>query len=195
MQDLLELIQAYGTLIYVLLFAYCMLKSGILPLFAGYGAQVGALDISIVAAVTLAGGYLGDEARFYIARQHGTEFLNKRPRLARLANKASAMLERYGPAYIFIYRYPKGLRTVGALPVGLTQISWGKFTLLNFASALLWVTLLVGGGYAFGALIEQSIAATWAAFSIIALLVFVAIVIFMFSRMAKMETQATSKDA
>lgn len=195
MQDLLDLIQAYGTLIYVLLFAYCMLKSGILPLFAGYAAQVGALDISIVAAATLAGGYLGDEVRFYVARHHGTGFLEKRPRLQHLANKASAMLERYGPAYIFIYRYPKGLRTVGALPVGLTKISWGKFTVLNFASALLWVTLLVGGGYAFGELIEQSIAATWAGFSIIALLIFVAIVIFMYTRMASMETQSPSNDA
>lgn len=195
MQDLLDLIQAYGTLIYVLLFAYCMLKSGILPLFAGYAAQVGALDLGIVAMATLAGGYLGDEVRFYIARNYGSGFLEKRPRLQHLANKASAMLERYGPAYIFIYRYPKGLRTVGALPVGLTQISWGKFTVLNFASALLWVTLLVGGGYAFGELIEQSIAATWAGFSIIALLIFVAIVIFMYTRMASMEVRPPSKDA
>ena len=194
MQDLLDLIQAYGTLIYVLLFAYCMLKSGILPLFAGYAAQVGALDITIVAAATLAGGYLGDELRFYVARHHGTGFLNKRPRLEHLASKASAMLERYGPAYIFIYRYPKGLRTVGALPVGLTQISWGKFTLLNFASALLWVTLLVGGGFAFGELIEQSIAATWAAFSIIALLVFAGIVIFVLTRAPTTAKPAASDD-
>ena len=184
MQNLLELIKEYGTLVYVLLFAYCFLKSGILPLFAGYAAQVGSLDISIVAAVTLAGGYLGDEARFYIARNYGTGFLKKRPRLAKLADKASRLLERYGAAYIFIYRYPKGLRTVGALPVGLTQISWANFTLLNFASAVLWVFLLVGGGYVFGQLIEQSIAGTWAAFSILALLVFAGVVIFMFNKSA-----------
>jgi len=182
MQELLDLIREYGTLVYVLLFAYCVVKSGILPLFAGYAAQVGALDIAMVATATLAGGYLGDEIRFYVARSHGTGFLQKRPRLAYLAAKASTLLERYGPAYIFIYRYPKGLRTVGALPVGLTSIEWGKFTVLNFASAALWVVLLVGGGYAFGELIEQSIAGTWAAFSIIALLVFAGIVIFMFTR-------------
>lgn len=185
MQELTNLIREYGTLVYILLFAYCMLKSGILPLFAGYAAQVGALDFGIVAAATLAGGYLGDEVRFYIARNYGTGFLEKRPRLAYLAGKASHLLERYGSAYIFIYRYPKGLRTVGALPVGLTSITWSKFTLLNFASALLWVTLFVGGGYAFGELIEQSIAGTWAAFSIIALLVFMGIVIFMFTQLNK----------
>lgn len=182
MQELLALIKEYGTLIYVLLFAYCMLKSGILPLVAGYAAQVGSLDITIVALATLAGGYLGDEIRFYVARNYGVGFLKTRPRLSKLADKASKLLERYGAAYIFIYRYPKGLRTVGALPVGLTQIKWTKFTLLNFASALLWVFLLVGSGYVFGELIEQSIAVTWASFSIIALLIFAGIVIFMFTR-------------
>jgi len=190
MEELLDLIKEYGTLVYVLLFAYCVLKSGILPLFAGYAAQVGALDIAMVATATLAGGYLGDEIRFHVARNHGTGFLQKRPRLGHLAARASMLLERHGPAYIFIYRYPKGLRTVGALPVGLTSIAWSKFTVLNFASAALWVVLLVGSGYAFGQLIEQSIAGTWAAFSILALLIFAGIVIFMFTRAAPASEKA-----
>ena len=64
--------------------------------------------------------------------------------------RAADMIEKYGTAYIFLYRYPKGMRTIGALPVGLTNISWLKFTLLNGASALLWTGLLVGAGYSFG---------------------------------------------
>ena len=36
----LALINEYGTLIYLLLFGYCALKSGSLPLFGGYAAQV-----------------------------------------------------------------------------------------------------------------------------------------------------------
>ncbi|SEO03991.1 hypothetical protein SAMN05216227_104131 [Pseudorhodobacter antarcticus] len=65
----LALINEYGTLIYLLLFGYCALKSGSLPLFGGYAAQAGALDVGLVAVVVFAGGYLGDEARFAVARR------------------------------------------------------------------------------------------------------------------------------
>ncbi len=71
MDGLSDLVREYGTWMYILLFAYCMLKSGSLPLFAGYAAQTQALDLSLVLAVTFAGGYLGDEARFFIARRTG----------------------------------------------------------------------------------------------------------------------------
>ena len=40
MDGLSDLVREYGTWIYILLFAYCMLKSGSLPLFAGYAAVV-----------------------------------------------------------------------------------------------------------------------------------------------------------
>jgi membrane-associated protein len=42
METVLALVRDYGTAVYVLLFAYCALKSGSLPLFAGYAAQTGA---------------------------------------------------------------------------------------------------------------------------------------------------------
>ena len=62
------LMQDYGLWVYVILFLYCALKSGSLPLLAGYAAQAQLLDLSLVLGVTFAGGYLGDEARFLAAR-------------------------------------------------------------------------------------------------------------------------------
>jgi len=146
LEAFLTLISQYGTLVYLLLFAYCALKIGSLPLFGGYAAQTGALDVLLVALAAFAGGYLGDELRFAGARKYGTGLLATRPRLSALMLKAEAMLDVYGPAYIFIYRYPKGLRTIGALPVGLTQMKWSMFTVLNASSAFLWTAVLVGGG-------------------------------------------------
>lgn len=173
MEAILALIHDYGTLVYLLLFGYCALKSGALPLFGGYAAQAGALDLYLVATATFAGGYLGDELRFGIARRYGNGFIASRPRLDALMEKAKAMLDRYGSAYIFLYRYPKGMRTIGALPVGLTQMPWQKFTVLNGASALLWTGLLVGAGYFFGSIIEDAVREGWGATSIVLLLVFV----------------------
>ncbi|WP_218940347.1 hypothetical protein [Denitrobaculum tricleocarpae] len=85
---------------YLLLFAYCALKSGTLPLFAGYAAQA------------------------------------------------------------------------GALPVGLTDMTWHRFTGLNAASADLWMALMVGAGYLFGASIEQAVKSGWTAWNMALLGVF-----------------------
>ena len=178
MEAFLTLISQYGTLVYLLLFAYCALKSGSLPLFGGYAAHTGALEVSLVALATFAGGHPGDELRFAVARKYGTGFLSTRPRLSALMLKAEAMLDVYGPAYIFIYRYPKGMRTIGALPVGLTQMKWPMFTVLNASSALLWMSLLVGIGYYFGAAIERAVVDGWGTVSILLLFVFVGLTVF-----------------
>jgi membrane-associated protein len=150
-ESILNLLNEYGTIVYAILFGYCALKSGWLPLFAGYAAYLGALDVRLVALASFAGGYLGDEIRFYVARKYGVSWLEKPTRMGRLFNKARALADQHGTSYIFIYRYPKGLRTIGALPIGLTAMRWSRFTLLNASSALLWIIILVGGGYSFGA--------------------------------------------
>ena len=89
-----------------------------------------------------------DELRFYWVRRYGEGFIMTRPRLAKLASNAKLLLDRYGLIYMFIYRYPKGMRTIGAIPVALTEIKWIKFTLLfNAASAALWTAILTGAGF------------------------------------------------
>lgn len=166
MDTVLTLVGDYGTAVYVILFLYCALKSGALPLFGGYAAQQGVLDPVLVSAAALAGGYLGDELRFRVARRYGTAWLSGKPRLSKMMRHSEQLLKRYGTAYIFLYRYPKGLRTIGSLPVGLTDISWRRFTILNAASALTWSILLVGVGYVFGEVIEDAVTQGWGAFSI-----------------------------
>ena len=96
MDGISELIREYGLWIYVLVFVYCMLKSGSLPLFAGYAAQTQILDLHIVLFATFAGGYLGDEARFFIARRFGDAWLNRWHFAQRANVVASAMNAKYG---------------------------------------------------------------------------------------------------
>ena len=173
MAAILEFVAAYGPLVYGLLFLYTFVKSGALPLFAGYAAHAGALDLGIVAAATFLGGYLGDELRFRVARRYGAAWLSRRPRLRPLVDRATQLLQRYGRAYVFAYRYPKGLRTVGAFPVGLTTIAWRDFTLLNAASAATWTLVMVGLGYWFGPYIEDAVQSGFGAFSVALLVLFV----------------------
>ncbi|QBJ63148.1 DedA family protein [Pseudoalteromonas sp. DL-6] len=163
MEGMLALIQQYGLLVYLLLFGYCALKSGWLPLFAGYAAHTGALDVGYVALAAFMGGYLGDELRFALARTYGT-------------------------AYIFLYRYPKGLRTIGALPIGLTSISWRRFSLLNACSALAWVVVLVGGGFTFGATFDSFGVDSLTALSLLFLCVFLLTLYRLWNQAAEVKT-------
>ena len=182
MTAVLELVEAYGPFVYGFLFLYTFAKSGALPLFAGYAAQAGALDAVFVAGATFAGGYLGDELRFRVARRYGAGWLSRRPRLRPMVDRATDLLDRYGPAYVFVYRYPKGLRTVGAFPVGLTGMAWTRFTLLNAASAATWTLALVGLGYWFGPLVEDAVQTGFGAVSVGLLVVFIAGAILLWRR-------------
>ena len=169
MEQLLEWIEWYAPFVYVGLFAYCALKSGALPLFAGVAASFDALNPLLVIAVSFLGGYLGDEVRFYVARRYGLSKLSQKGRTRPWLDKCRALMQRYGTTYIFIYRYPKGMRTIGALPVGLTDISWRKFTLLNALSAALWAFLMIGAGLLFGDVIVAVVERGWGLVSVVPL--------------------------
>ena len=172
MDNFMALLEEYGLLLYLLLFLYCSLKSGILPLFAGFAAYEGALDVDVVLVATFAGGYLGDELRFAVARRYGPSVASRWPRLQKAIRQARSLMARYGALYVFIYRYPKGMRTIGAIPVGLGEMPWIMFTCLNAASAALWTSVLVLGGYFFGDLISSSSERGWLVLSFLFLAVF-----------------------
>ncbi len=182
---LLGLISDYGVWIYILLFLYCALKSGALPLFAGYAAQADILELLPVVLATFAGGYLGDEVRFAVARRYGDSWSNKWQWLSKAVSTAKVLVARYGWTYVFLYRYPKGMRTIGALPMGLGTLSWYNFTALNAASACLWTFILVGVGYSFGAQIENSINDNWGIASVLLLVLMVSGILYAWYRVSR----------
>jgi membrane-associated protein len=182
MATILDLLAEYGLLFYGLLFLYTVAKSGSLPLFAGYAAHLGALDVALVSAATFSGGYLGDEVRFQLARRHGAAWLARRPRFSAAVARATGLLERHGRLYLFAYRYPKGLRTVGAFPVGLTTMPWSTFTGLNAASAGLWTLVMVGLGYGFGPWIDRMVERGFAFVSVALLALFVGTTVVLWRR-------------
>ncbi|WP_417517817.1 DedA family protein [Minwuia sp.] len=168
----MDWIEINQSLVYILLFGYCALKSGALPLLAGVLAHSGALDVVPVLAASFLGGYIGDEMRFFVARRYGDKLFASRPRWRAYVERAAQVMERYGTAYVFLYRYPKGMRTIGALPLGLSEISWMRFTLLNAASAALWSGVLVGLGFFLGDQLAEAAESWWGTASVVLLAIF-----------------------
>lgn len=168
----MDWIEINQSLVYILLFGYCALKSGALPLLAGVLAHSGALEVVPVLAASFLGGYMGDEVRFFVARRYGDKLFASRPRWRAYVERAAQVMERYGTAYVFLYRYPKGMRTIGALPLGLSEISWMRFTLLNAASAALWSGVLVGLGFFLGDQLAEAAESWWGTASVVLLAIF-----------------------
>lgn len=186
METILSIIRDYGLLSYLILFLYCALKSGSLPLFAGVAAHFDALNVALVALAAFAGGYLGDELRFYVGRKYGVQNLSSKAWYQRALQNAKLLLEQHGRVYIFLYRYPKGMRTIGALPLAMTPMTWSEFTVLNSLSAVTWTFALVGTGYVFGSALEHTIGDNWGIFSISLLVIFMLITYLAWRRIGKL---------
>ena len=185
MEDFTHFVNSYSYAAYLLIFIYCAVKSGALPLFAGILVSVEALLLLPVCLAAFSGAFFGDELRFYLGRRYGEKIQEKWPRCQKFIRHSTSLLEKYGPAYIFLYRYPKGLRTIGALPVGMTNMNRVTFSILNGSSAILWVTILVGLGVFFGYSIENLASNNWGMYSVLALLIFSAISYFLYRKSVK----------
>ncbi|WP_169543166.1 DedA family protein [Sneathiella aquimaris] len=180
MQQILTWLEMNEALVYGMVFSYCALKSGALPFLAAALAPQAALDPYLIGGAAFLGGYLGDELRFAVARKYGEGLVTRFPKLSKPMEATRRLIDRYGVTYIFMYRYPKGMRTIGALPVGLTPMPWFQFTMLNAASALLWASILVGCGYFLGVQLAETIAAGWGAASMTLLLLFILTAVLLF---------------
>jgi membrane-associated protein len=66
-----------------------------------------------------------------------------------VAEKAVRILERHGLWYVWIYRYVTGVRTIGAIPVGMTTWPRWRFSLANLGAGTVWAGATTAAGYLF----------------------------------------------
>ncbi|KKC23754.1 membrane protein [Sphingomonas sp. SRS2] len=101
------------------------------------------------------GAFVADELFFQIGRRFRDRpfvvHVRQKPAFA----KAVAFIERYPNAYILIFRFLYGLRTVSPIAMGLTGVSIQRFATLNAIACLLWSALYTAIGYWFGPTVDR----------------------------------------
>jgi membrane-associated protein len=168
-QHLLEFTQNYGAWIYGLLFLIVFCETGlvvtpILPgdslLFvAGALAAVSSatgeavLNVHLVAGLLLVAAILGDSVNYGVGKWLG-------PRVFRMQDSwffsrkyleaAQAFYRKHGGKTIVIARFVPIIRTYAPFVAGVGAMDYRRFIGFNVGGALLWVLLLVYGGYFFG---------------------------------------------
>ncbi len=162
-RHLAEVIQAYGTWTYGLLFAIVFLETGLvvtpfLPgdslLFAaGSFAALGALDVRALFLLLSVAAVLGDTVNYAIGAYLGPKVFHY-PK-SRFFNpehlrRTHVFYEKYGGKTIIIARFVPIVRTFAPFVAGIGAMSYARFLAYNLVGGVLWVALCLGSGFFFG---------------------------------------------
>ncbi len=157
-QWLLDLFARYG---YAVVFGGVFLENTGLPvpgetaLLAGAAlAHDGTLSLPLVIATAIVGATLGDNMGFFIGRRGGRRLVERFGRHVGVTHERlvqfDAFFARHGGRTVFIARFVTGLRVVGAVLAGASEMDWKTFVVYNAAGAVAWCTAVALVGYALG---------------------------------------------
>ncbi|MFM7331315.1 MAG: hypothetical protein ACKO1L_06600, partial [Brachymonas sp.] len=150
--ELLNLIAQYDQWVYAVLLAYCLGKTGPLPMLAGFAAAQGTLRLDVLILVTLLGSIAGGQLRFAKGRFASPWVCRTFTGAAPWIALASAGMERCSMPVLLAYRFVKGSFSLVGLGAGASLLAWPRHLLLDAAGALLWICAMVGIGWSFGQL-------------------------------------------
>jgi membrane-associated protein len=162
-KHLAEVIQAYGTWTYALLFTIVFLETGLVvtPLLpgdsllfaAGSFAALGALDPWGLFALLSVAAVLGDTVNYGIGAYLGPKvfhFPKSRFFNPEHLRKTHDFYERYGGKTIIIARFVPIVRTFAPFVAGIGSMTYARFLAYNVVGGVLWVAICLGAGYFFG---------------------------------------------
>ncbi|WP_179673901.1 VTT domain-containing protein [Duganella sp. 1224] len=156
------LIQQYGTLIYVVLFAIIFAETGLVVLFffpgdtllfiAGALCAVGEMNLPLLMLLLSTAAITGNTVNYWIGEKvgqrvftHDYRWLNKEA-----LTRTHEFFEKHGGKTIVLARFVPVVRTFAPFVAGVSDMTFARFQLFNFTGAILWVVLLTAAGYFFG---------------------------------------------
>jgi membrane-associated protein len=162
-----DAMQAHGTgWTYVLLFAIIFSETGfvVTPFLPGDSLLFAAGALAATPDSPLRVGWLflllagaaivGNTTNYSVGHLFGDKLSAKFPQIIKpkYLEKTRAFYEKYGGETIIITRFVPIVRTFAPFVAGVGHMKYLKFTAYNVAGGVLWVSLLLFGGYWFGGL-------------------------------------------
>ena len=167
-KKLIELVGAYGTWVYGILFGIVFAETGLvvtpfLPgdslLFAtGALCVTGALSLPASIGLLALAAFTGNAGNYTVGRLVGPRVFSATDtssRIHRLLNRehllqAHAFFERHGGMAIVMGRFVPIVRTFVPFVAGAARMTSHTFVVFNLTGAAAWVLLCVGAGWLFG---------------------------------------------
>ena len=131
------------------------LNSAILAVSAGFAAKTDGGSLLVVLLLLTIGSHI--LSFLYFLSGKGIEVLVHRfidkhhvhPESARF-QKVTGYIEKYGPLYIFMYRFIPGLRFVSPYIIGMSTPRYWPFFIVDWFGALAWAAAFGVLGFLFG---------------------------------------------
>jgi membrane protein DedA with SNARE-associated domain len=149
-----SLLATYG---YPILLIGTFMEGETVLVLGGIAAHLHYLSLDRVILCGFCGSLCGDQLYFYIGRRHGNVLLARRPHWQANAQRVLRKLERHQTLLILSFRFLYGLRTVTPFVIGMSDVSWSRFAILNVIGAAVWATCLGFAGFYFGKAVEAVI--------------------------------------
>ena len=146
-----SLLTAYG---YPVLVIGTFLEGETILILGGVSAHLGYLSLVWVIACGFVGTFLGDQLYFFLGRRQGKTWLSRRPSWHSRADRVFHMLSKHQNLVILGFRFLYGLRTVTPFAIGMSKVSYLRFTTLNLIGASIWAIGIGLAGYYFGHAVE-----------------------------------------
>jgi len=142
-----HLVSEYG---YLAVFVGSLLEGETILLLAGYATHQGYLSLHWVVLLAFCGGTLGDQVYFFLGRRFGGALLRRFPRLTGPALRVNRLLLRFHQGLIVGVRFMYGLRILGPIVIGMSEVPARRFVLFNALGAAIWAALVTTLGFLFG---------------------------------------------
>jgi len=121
---------------------------------AGFVAHRGYLLLPWVVAAGFIGNFAENQIWFLLGRRYGNRVIERHPLWKARIDKMDGWLTRHRIWAVIGVRFLAGLRTPGAVAIGMSDIPAAGFVVLNMAGALLWSVLVAIAGYLFGTAVQ-----------------------------------------
>ncbi len=157
MEHVIELIKEHGDWFYLVTFIWTALEGETFVIFAALAAQRELLNVYLLFLAAWLGSFCGDQVYFFLGRRYGTRMIKRWPETfhKRKLDKIFGWLERYSVGFILSYRFMYGIRNISGVAIGMSNLPWKKFAMLNFIAAFMWALSFCAVGYLFGSTIEH----------------------------------------
>ncbi len=162
-EHLSEIISAYGSLTYALLFGIVFAETGlvVLPflpgdslLFAvGALSALGSLHLSAVLLLLIGAAILGDFVNYWIGNLIGQKIVDN-PKITFInqehIDKTEAFYKKHGGKAIILARFVPIIRTFAPFVAGVGKMDYKTFFLYNVIGGVTWVSTFTLAGFFFG---------------------------------------------
>lgn len=134
-----ELVSTYG---YAAISIGTFLEGETILILGGLAAHRGYLELPWVIICAFIGTLSGDQFHYYIGREKGKFYLEKKPSWKLKSEKVFALLAKHQVLLILGFRFLYGLRTVTPFIIGASGISHYRFFALKAIGASIWAIVV-----------------------------------------------------